>query len=196
MDITNDLEGPFSADDFKDDILKSTAIFDRLDKVLGRLGWEVNYQELEEMFSCTITICVHERTPISKTGLGATIAEARADAASLWGMPVVYKEPLKEKLPPKVDAPKTATEKPKSVWTDKRSEAMRDIKSKLRITENEQFGPHLNKWSEGKAESIKDLNEKNVDGFIKYMMDNYVNLLSSTGKASSPSVSNSTEEVF
>ena len=71
---------------------------------------------------------------------------------------------------------------------------MREIKAKLRISDNAQFAPHLNKWSGSKVESVGRLTEENVDSFIEYMMKNYVSQLLTPAKEEAPA--NSTEEVF
>jgi hypothetical protein len=170
MDIINDLASAFKDSDFKDNVLTGEAIFNRLDTTLSKLGWEISYSELEEMFSCYITIHLKDSPPISKTGLGATIAEARADAAGLWGMKGKDQTKIEDKKQEQIK-PVTKTT---GLLTQERCDKMREIKAKLRITENEQFGPHLNKWSKDKIESIMDLKESNVDDFIEYMMINYI----------------------
>jgi hypothetical protein len=94
-------------------------------------------------------------------------------------------EPLTPKLSeissPNVRTDNSISNKKVVIWTSERKEKMREIKSKLRLSDEGQFGIHVETWSKGKLRSISEITSTDADEFIKYMYDKYINRINDGG---------------
>ena len=51
---------------------------------------------------------------------------------------------------------------------------IKEIKEKMKITTNEELNAFINEWTLGQQSSYKYLNEKNIEGFISFMTEQYL----------------------
>lgn len=200
--VFEELGKDFQEADFNQGELLTSSIFARLDKVFERQGWGISYSDLDECYGCTVTIA-----GVGKTGIGDSIPKALIDAVSLWGMKITMPEKkATPTAPPVPEAPKPETQikdtpapaaapKVASVWTESRKKSMREIKTKLKILDNEQFGVHINVWSNGKIDTLSALTEENVDKFIEYMYTKYIRPIKKSGFEGAPAASGSQASV-
>lgn len=170
---------PFEKKDFEGEKLRSESIFKRFDDVFMPWNWGISYSDLDECYGCTITV-----DGIAKTGIGETIALAITDCAMQWGMKITLPAGSPAQPAPSSDA------KPGKVWNEERSTKMREIKSKLKIRDNDEFGPHIEMWSKGRLDSLISLNENDADAFIEHMFSKYIRPIKESGHQSdAPAVS-------
>lgn len=165
-----------------------------LNEHLG-VSWGIDYSNLGVAYGCSLW-----KDGVPRMGVGPTLQEAFNEACMLWGINVIKLPeekkdiPTSQKLPPPPPPPKEPkveyyreggfkppSEKKSNPWTDARAEKMREIKSKLRLSDNDQFGIHIETWSKGECQSITDLNDKNVDSFITYMYEKYIDRINKGG---------------
>jgi len=151
--------------------------------------WGISFCEVGNNYGCSISSKGNERM-----GIGSTMDLAYMEALTLWGIPVIHLgksldtskalptgKVKVEVLKPETSVPPKVEPKKPSVWNDKRTEKMLEIKSKLRLSDNDQFSIHIETWSKGSAHSILDLNEGNADSFIDYMFKKYINRINTSG---------------
>lgn len=173
---------------------KMESIYAYLTKTTGN-SWGVTFLDLDEFFGCGITM-----NGFTRMGIGDTIHAALVDAVKLWGVNVPAEPPKVEvQLPlplPPVEPPTLPKPTSGKLWTPERSEKMRNIKAKLHLIDNDQFRIHIETWSKGTASTVNDLKEENVDSFIKYMHDKYIDRIEKGGLSGMTNMSDQEERPF
>lgn len=78
-----------------------------------------------------------------------------------------------EKAEIKEGTPREVEER-KPELTEKQIEDIKNIKSKMKLTSNDELDPFINEWTLGQQKSYKYLNENNINSFVEFMIEQYL----------------------
>ena len=102
--------------------------------------------------------------------LEADVEEKPAEEAA----PTQTQQPAPTSQPaPSAQAPAAPSGKEPS-FTDEQIASMQDIKTKMKLKDNDELNPFIQDWSFGQGQTWEYLDENNINGFIQFMKDQYL----------------------